>query len=434
MTIELLREIRLIDPVAQVDRPATVLLDQGQVRAIDPDPQALPEGTQVIEAAGQILAPGLVDCYSRSGEPGHESRETLASLAAAALAGGFTTLALLPNTQPAMDQPALVQNLRDRWAALPEPSPHLHLWGALTQGAQGEQMSELAELATAGIVGFTDGRSIRDWVLMERLLDYAGPLGLPLMVMGQSTSASRGPVLEGVEALRLGVVGVSAVAESSALATLLELLRDRPARLHVMRLATGRAAALVAQGKADGLPLTASLSWLQLLCDTSHIDGRRLLPGSDRPPSPYDPSLHLSAPLGNPADRQALIAALKAGTIDAIAVDHAPYTYEEKTVAFAEAPKGAIGLELALPLLWSGLVMTGELTALELWRSLSQRPAELLGQTPQPIGPGQAQPLIRFDPAATWTVEPAQLRSLAQNTPWLGHKIAGRVVQTWLPT
>jgi len=433
MTIELLRQIRLIDPVAGVDRVATVLLDRGRVVAIDPDPVEIPDAATIVPAEGQILGPGLVDLYSRSGEPGHESRETLASLAAAAIAGGFTQVALLPTTQPAIDQPAMVNALRERWATLPKPKPRLHLWGALTQGAKGEHMSELAELAAAGVVGLSDGRPIGDRVLIQRLLDYAGPLGLPLMVSARSQGlAASGAVLEGVEALRLGLAGAPAAAESSAVATVLELLADRPTSLHLMRLGTARSLDFVQRAKERGCPVTASLSWLHLLCDTSHIDGRKALPGSDRPASPYDPSLHLQPPLGNPADRAALIAAVKTGTIDAIAVDHAAYTYEEKTVAFAESPTGAIGLELALPLLWSVLVAGGELTALDLWRSLSQRPAELLGHGPQPIGPGSHQPLIRFDPAAAWAVEPAQLRSIAHNTPWLGHAITGRVVQVWV--
>lgn len=433
MTIELLRQIRLIDPVAGVDRVATVLLDRGRVVAIDPDPVEIPDAATIVPAEGQILGPGLVDLYSRSGEPGHESRETLAGLRAAAIAGGFTQVALLPTTEPAIDHGSLVNELRNRWAALPSPKPRLHLWGALTQGARGEQMSELAELAAAGIVGFSDGRPIGDSVLVARLLDYAGVLGLPLMLSARSRGlAAGGSVLEGVEALRLGLVGAPAAAESSAVATLLELLADRPAPLHLMRLGTARSLELVQRAKERGLPVTASLSWLHLLCDTSHIDGRKPLPGSDRPALPYDPGLHLQPPLGNPADRAALVAAIRTGTIDAIAVDHAAYTYEEKTVAFAESPTGAIGLELALPLLWSVLVAGGELTALELWRSISQRPAELLGHSPQPIGPGSQQPLIRFDPAVSWVVEPAQLRSSAHNTPWLGHRISGRVAQVWV--
>jgi dihydroorotase len=433
MTIDLLRNIRLIDPVAGVDRVATVLLNRGRVVAIDPESFEIPDGATVIQAEGQILGPGLVDLYSRSGEPGHEARETLAQLAAAAIAGGFTQVALLPTTQPALDRPAAIKDLRDRWAALGGPKPRLHLWGALTQDAAGQQMAELADLAAAGIVGFADGRAIGDPVLEQRLLAYGGELGLPIALYARShTIAAGGSVLEGAEALRLGLVGAPPAAESSAIATVLEWLDERSVPVHFMRLGAARSLPMVAAARERGWPVTASTSWLHLLCDATHIDGRHPLPGSDRPASPYDPSLHVQPPLGNPTDRLALVAALQGGTIDAIAVDHAPYTYEEKTVAFAEAPTGAIGLELALPLLWSVLVAGGELGALDLWRALSQRPAELLGQTPRAIEPGSHQPLIRFDPEVSWTVEPSQLHSIALNSPWLGHVVRGRVVQVWL--
>ncbi|TAD78301.1 MAG: dihydroorotase [Oscillatoriales cyanobacterium] len=433
MTIDLLRNIRLIDPVAGIDRVATVLLDRGRVVAIDPEPFEIPDGATVIQAEGQILGPGLVDLYSRSGEPGYETRGTLAQLAAAAIAGGFTQVALLPTTEPALDRPAMVKDLRDRWVTLNGPKPRLHLWGALTQNAAGQQMAELAALAAAGIVGFADGRAIGDPVLEQRLLDYGGALGLPIALYARSrVLAAGGSVLEGAEALRLGLVGAPPAAESSAIATVLEWLDERSAPVHFMRLGAARSLPMVAAARERGWPVTASVSWLHLLCDGTHIDGRRPLPGSDRPASPYDPSLHLQPPLGNPTDRLALVAALRSGTIDAIAIDHAPYTYEEKTVAFAEAPTGAIGLELALPLLWSVLVAGGELRALDLWRALSQRPAELLGHPLRAIEPGSHQPLIRFDPERLWTVEPSQLHTTALNSPWLGHTVRGRVVQVWL--
>jgi dihydroorotase len=174
---------------------------------------------------------------------------------------------------------------------------------------------------------------------------------------------------------------------------------------------------LVAAAKAQGLPITASVTWQHLLLDTNDLQS-------------YDPTLHLAPPLGNRADRQALVAAVKSGVIDAIAIDHAAYTYEETTVAFAEAPPGAIGLELALPLLWQGLVATGALTGVELWRALSSRSAACLGQTVGAMEPGQRE-LTLFDPEESWLVERASLKSLSQNTHWLGRTVQGRVVKTW---
>ena len=208
------------------------------------------------------------------------------------------------------------------------------------------------------------------------------------------------------------------LAETAALSALLECIEAISTPVHLMRLSTARGVALIQAAKARGLPITASTTWMHLLLNSEAI-------GS------YDPNLHLAPPLGNPADQNALIEGVKNGTIDAIAVDHTPYTYEEKTVAFAEAPPGAIGLELALPLLWQSLVATGKWTALDLWRSLSSRPALCLQQKMTAIAPGQPAELTLFDPQQVWTVEPRSLKSLSANTPWLQQEITGRVVRTW---
>jgi dihydroorotase len=199
----------------------------------------------------------------------------------------------------------------------------------------------------------------------------------------------------------------------------LELVEAIGTPVHIMRVSTARSVQLIQDAKARGLPITVSTSWMHLLLDTKTV-------GS------YNPSLRLEPPLGNPSDLAALRQGMRVGVLDAIAIDHTPYTYEEKTVAFAEAPAGAIGLELALPLLWHNLVETGEWSALELWRCLSTRPAECLLQTPSAIAPGQPAELTLFAPQLTWTVERQSLHSRSANTPWLGQQLSGRVVQTWL--
>jgi dihydroorotase len=185
-----------------------------------------------------------------------------------------------------------------------------------------------------------------------------------------------------------------------------------------MRISTAKSVDLIARAKAQGLPITASTTWLHLLYDSRAI-------------ASYDPSLHLATPLGNPEDCEALRAGVKAGVIDAIAVDHTPISYEDKTVSFAESPPGAIGLQCALPSLWQGLVASGELTALELWRSLSTQPARCLGQEPPRCVVGAAAELTLFDPQQVWTADAQGLRSLSTNTPLLGQKITGQVVTTY---
>jgi dihydroorotase len=200
-----------------------------------------------------------------------------------------------------------------------------------------------------------------------------------------------------------------------ALAAILELVREIGTPVHLMRISTARSVALIRQAKADGIPVTASTTWLHLLYDTSDL-------------ATYDPNLRLNPPLGNAADRLALVEGVKTGAIDAIAVDHVAYTYEEKTVAFGEAPNGALGLELALPMLWVGLVESGQLSAIELWQAMSQRSASCIQQTVSAVVP-ETQGYVLFDPKAEWVVDGGGLRSLSRNTHLLGRTLTGKVLR-----
>lgn len=405
----LLQQVRLLDPVANVDRVTDVLLEDGVVRSFSPS--EVPEEAERRSCSGCILAPGLIDLYSHSGEPGFEERETLESLQAAAIAGGFTRLNILPDTNPAIDQSAIVAQIRTKF-------PRINCWGALTLGVQGQQMTELTELAEDAI-GFSDGKAIPNLALVRRLLEYLQPMQKPIALWASDPGLTgKGVIREGVNSMRFGLPGVPIMAESAPLSALLECIEEIGTPVHLMRISTARGVELVRSAKSRGVPVTASTTWLHLLLSTDSVQS-------------YDPSLRLDPPLGNPNDRDALIQAVSDGVIDAIAVDHAPYTYEEKTVAFGEAPPGAIGLELALPLLWSNLVESGRWSALDLWRSLTVRPAQCLGQNLSAIEPDQPMDLILFDPNEKWTVDRAHLRSLSTNTAWFSQFINGRVLQAW---
>ncbi|MBE9080084.1 dihydroorotase [Romeria aff. gracilis LEGE 07310] len=419
MPSTLIRQVRLLDPLSQRDCVTDVLIEADWVSAIAPSLSDYPADTDIIEGAGLILAPGLVDLYSQSGEPGYESRETLASLQQAAAAGGFTRVGLLPNTRPVTDNSAAVaQQLRlsqgiRRSQLLP--------WAAITLGTQGQQLSELAELATAGTVGFSDGQPIENAVLLSRLLDYAQPLQKPIALWPCDRAlANGGAARAGVDALRLGLPMVPAIAETTAVATILECVAVTQTPVHLMRISTVRSVALIREAKARGLPISASVTWLHLVCNSQDLQS-------------YDPSLRLAPPLGTPLDQQALIEGLADGTLDAIAVDHQPYTYEEKTVPFSLAPPGAVGLELALPVLWQRFVASGQWSALQLWRYLSLQPACCLALEPPQVQVHQPTELVLFDPAAAWTVSPTALKSLSTNTAWLNRDLTGRVLRTWLP-
>ena len=413
---ELFQQVRVIDPVSGTDQIADVLIADGIIKAIEPEIPRLPANTSVTDGRGLILGPGLVDLYSHSGEPGFEERETLASLIQAAQAGGFTRIAILPDTKPPIDNSAGLARLQMQVSSTIKPTfPLLHFWGSLTQGVQGEQMTELVELATAGVVGFTDAKPIQNLLLLRRILEYLKPLGKPIALWPEFRDlAGNGIVREGYNSIRLGLPGNPAIAETSALAALLEVVEATGTPVHIMRVSTARSVQMIWEAKVRGLPLTASTTWMHLLLDTEAIDS-------------YNTALRLSPPLGNPSDRAALRRGVQQGVIDAIAIDHTPYSYEEKTVAFGEAPSGAIGLELALPLLWQNLVETGEWSALELWRVLSTQPALCLGQTPAAVVPGQPAELVLFDPEMVWQIDRQSLKSLSSNTPWLGQQLTGRV-------
>lgn len=415
----LLQQIRVLDPVTNSDRVADVVIVGGEIRAIAArlDPAEFPAFT-IRDGRGSILGPGFVDLYSTCSEPGREERETLAEFLAAAAAGGFARVLVLPDIVPPIDCPAslaLLQQLGARSGL--EVAPQLSAWGALTPGRSGEGLVELAELAAAGIAGFSDGQPIANWGLLRRALEYLQPLGLPVALVACETQLrGAGAMREGPLSLRAGLPGDAALSETVYLAGLLELVAEIGVPVHIMRLSTARGVESIARAKAAGLPVTASTTWLHLL-----LDGRSLLE--------YDPHLRLDPPLGNPADRAALVAGVKAGTIDAVAIDRAAYAYEEKAVAFADAPPGTLGFTLALPLLWQGLVVTGEWTALDLWRALAWGPLRCLGQDPR----GEAAPAksILFDPAETWQVDARTLRTSASNTSWWGKTLTGRVVATY---
>ena len=420
MNNELLQQVRILDPVSQTDQIADVLLVDNEIKEIQTQLTEIPQGTKIIDSRGLILAPGLVDIYSHSGEPGYEERETLSTLLAAAAAGGFTRLAILPDTVPSIDIPAGVMSLHQQQQKVTvSPSPHLYIWGALTVNLKGEKMTELADLAKVGVIGFTDGYPLSNLSLLRRLLEYLQPLGKPIAIMAtDSQIKGNGVMREGVASIRYGLPGNPGVSEAVAIAALLEIVAEIKTPVHLMRISTRRGVELIAQAKGRGLPVTASTTWMHLLLNTDAIAN-------------YNPNLHLEPPLGNRTDMVALIKGVKEGIIDAIAIDHTPYTYEEKTVSFAKSPPGVIGLELALPLLWETFVATQEWSALQLWQALSTNPQLCLQQQPHSCIPGQTAELVLFDPQKGWIVEENSLKSLSSNTPWLGKHLKGKVLRIW---
>ncbi|QDZ38522.1 dihydroorotase [Euhalothece natronophila Z-M001] len=414
---QLLRQVRVLDPISGTDEIADVLIKQGQIEEINSRITDYPSSTQVRDTDGLIFAPGLVDLYSHSGEPGNEQRETLASLGQAALAGGFTRVGVLPDMQPPLDNLASLRWLQN---ATRSEVPQFYWWGYLTLEGKKAGMTALGELANAGLIGFSEEVSLENLGILQRCLEYLQPWGkvVALSVRDRALT-NQGVIREGLSSLKTGLPSDSPISETATLAAILEVVAMTETPVHIMGISTARGVALIAEAKARGVAITASTNWMHLLLNTATL-------------SSYDPSLNIVPPLGNQEDQRALIDGVKSGVIDAIAVNHTPYTYEEKTVAFAETPPGAIGLELALPLLWQTFVETGEWTALELWSALSASPQRCLQQPELRCTVGQPTEAILFDPKKPWIVTQNHLKSLSANTPWLDKEIIGQVVNVFL--
>ncbi|AIE73705.1 MULTISPECIES: dihydroorotase [unclassified Synechocystis] len=423
--------VRYLDPLQGRETRVTVIVRGNSVVAVEDDAYSIPPEAVVLPGENLLLAPSLADLYSYSGEPGHEDRETLGQLIKTAIAGGFGDIAILPNTDPPLDRPQTLQWLEQRLNQIGHGDFHhqpqslensgqfqCHWWGSVTQSNQGKQLTEWGELDQAGVIGFSDGGAIQDWRLLQRALEYGAMAGKPLALVPLNSSLrGNGVMREGPLAIQLGLSPDPVMSETAAIASVLELLPHYSIPVHLMRISTARGVELIAQAKSQGLNCTASVNWHHLLLSNGAI-AKGLPPHTPH----YDPNLRFDPPLGNEGDRLALIEGVKNGVIDAIAVDHQAFTYEEKTQTFAETPPGAIGYELILPCLWQQLVATQLLTPIQLWRALSVNPRRCLGL------PAVTNSRILFDPDLPWTVERGTLQTSAYNSPWWGHSLKGRVV------
>jgi dihydroorotase len=376
-----------------------------------------PEGATIIEAEGAILCPGLVDMRAALGEPGFEYRETIASAAVAAAAGGITTLAALPDTQPAIDDPALVQLLRTRG----EETGSLTIlpYGAVTRGCRGEELSEIGLLREAGAVAFTDGsRAIGSARLMRLALSYARGFGARIVQHPEEPSlAAGGSATESEQSTRLGLPGIPAAAEAMMVARDIRLAELTGGAIHFSHVSTGEALALIRIAKAAGLAVT---------CDTAppYFDLNETSIGDFRTYA------KLSPPLRKEHDRKAVIAALADGTIDAIASDHQPRDADDKRQPFALASAGGSGLATLLAITLAH-VHNGSLPLPAALDLLTVRPAALLGIQTGRIAKGAIADLCLFDLDRIWKVEAGKLPGKAQNTPFDGRALEGVVLGTW---
>jgi dihydroorotase len=406
---------RLIDPARETDSRADVYIAEGRIAGLGNAPAGF-RADRVIDAMGLVVAPGLTDLAARLREPGLEYKATLESEMQAAVAGGVTTLVCPPDTDPPLDEPGLVEMLKYRARGLNQS--RVFPLGALTQGLKGERLTEMAELHDAGCVAFSQADApIPDLQVLMRALEYATTFGFAVWLRPQDAGLARdGVAHDGEVATRLGLAPIPSCAETIALSALLILARETGARIHLCRLSTAEAVAMVRAAKQSGLAVT---------CDVSvhHVHL------TDMDVGYFDSNCNLIPPLRSGRDRDALRAGLADGTVDAICSDHTPVDDDAKQVPFGEAEPGATGLELLLPLTLKWATEARIALPVALAR-VSTMPLRILGLPGGGLAVGDAADLCVFDLEAWWKVAPSNLLSQGKNTPLLGTDLQGQTRYT----
>ena len=417
----LIKNGRLIDPASMRDAPGDLAIAAGRIVGLgqvgsgfDPD--------RTIDAAGLVVAPGLVDLAVRLREPGHEHEGMLESEMAAAVAGGVTSIVCPPDTDPVLDEPGLVQMLKFRARNL--NLAHLYPLGALTRGLRGEVLTAMAELTDAGCVGYSQAEvALKDTLVLHRALQYAATFGYTTWLRPNDAWLGNGVAAKGALATRMGLSGVPAIAETIALATIFELVRDTGARVHLCRLSSAAGIELVRRAKAEGLPVTCDVSVNQL-----HL--------IDVDIGYFNAAMRVTPPLRQQRDRDAIRVALADGTVDALVSDHTPVDADAKNLPFAEAEPGATGLELLLSL----ALKWGHEDSVPLARTLgavTSAPVAVIGEALGSLAAsagrlveGGVADVCVFSLDERWTVTPAALRSQGKHTPFAGYELPGRVRYT----
>ncbi len=398
-------------------RRADVVVEDGRISAVE-DGSAVPSGARVLDAGGCVVAPGLVDLHTHLRQPGREEAETIETGTRAASLGGFTAVVAMPNTEPPLDSAEAVRNVFDLAATA---TAQVGVAGAITVGRSGQRLAPMAELAALGVRLFTDdGTGVQSAGLMRRALDYAQGLGVTLAQHCEdATLADGGAMHEGAWSSRLGIPGMPALAEEVMVARDIALVRATGGRIHFLHLSTAGSIELVRRAKREGLAVTAEAAPHHFTLTDAATAG-------------YDPVFKVNPPLRPASDVDAVKVGLADGTIDAIATDHAPHAPELKDLPFDQAPPGMLGLETALALAITEL----DLSLVDILARMSWQPAAICGLNGTggdqggPVEAGAVANLCVFDPAATWTVDPAGSASRSRNVPYAGRKLTGQVRHT----
>jgi dihydroorotase len=402
---------RIIDPSQELDRIGDLWISRGRILPAGGGYEDAAE--VVIDARGLIVCPGLIDAHVHFREPGNEEDETIASGAQAALAGGVTSVACMPNTLPALDNQAaaefvVLQAQRARKA-------NVYPVGAVSKGRKGEELAELGQLVAGGAVGFTDdGAPVASASLMRRALQYAKMFDRVIMQHCQVPELTEGGVMnEGFESMRLGLGGMPAAAEDIMVARDIRLAEITGGRLHIQHISTARSVELVREGKRRGVRVTAEACPHHFTLTDERL-------------RTFDSNYKMNPPLRTWSDVEAVIGGLKDGTIEVLATDHAPHAPEKKMRELDQAPFGIIGLETLLPITVLGLIEPGHLTWPEVIRKLTINPAQLLGIPKGTLGAGADADVTLIDPETRWTIDPGKFASKSRNTPYGGWEVRGR--------
>jgi dihydroorotase len=410
----LFRNARLLDPASGRDETGAILVVDGLIAALDGG--GAPSGATVIDCGGHCFAPGIVDMRVQLREPGAEHMENMVSASHAAAAGGVTTMAALPNTEPPIDDVALVDFVARR--ARDIGLVNIHTYAAATKGLKGRELTEMGLLAEAGALGFTDGmRAIADALVMRRALSYARTFDLLLIQHPEEPSlAAGGAMTEGEMATRLGLPGITPAAEVMMVERDLRLVEITGARYHAAHVSTGEAIEAIRAAKQRGLPVT---------CDTAPP----YFALNETAVGEYRTFAKLSPPLRSEWDRRAVVEGLRDGTIDAIASDHAPHDQDSKRLPFTSAESGIIGLETLLPLSLE-LYHNGHLPLISLLRALTCAPADILRLPVGRLAIGAPADFVVFDLDRPWQIAEDDFRSKSKNSPFDGRPVQGRAIKT----
>ncbi|GIW51184.1 MAG: dihydroorotase [Gemmatimonadales bacterium] len=411
----LLRSGRVVDPSQGLDEISDLLIREGKVAGIGRG-LGVPDDAEVVDASGWVVSPGLIDLHVHLREPGQEDVETIASGARAAAAGGFTAVCAMPNTDPVTDNQAAVGFIVKQAEAA--GAARVYPIGAISLGQRGVQLAEFGELVSAGAVAVSDdGRPVASSHLMRMALSYAQTFGIPVADHCEDPTLSGGVMHEGLVSTRLGLRGIPSAAEEIMVARDLLLAELTRGHIHLCHMSTKGSVDLIRRAKDKGIKVTAEVTPHHLILTDEACLG-------------YNTHAKMNPPLRTAADVEALREALKDGTVDVIATDHAPHHYDAKEREFDDAPFGVIGLETALALGITQLVRPGILTLAELIDRMSCAPAKVFNLPGGTLRPGTVADVTVFDPEARWKVDPERFYSKSRNTPFAGWEVFGKVVMT----